>query len=218
MARDESAVVKLNLRLREGTRKSLEAAAEVSGRSLNAEILARLKASLRADEAHGGEEQAWLLAMITAVMNEISAEFGQPWWKSYAAWRLVFRSCFYLLKEYQPERRQPLHELLSGEGWQEVQRWNKSYADSERSRLEETLRRSDLRIARDVLKDEYAVRQLAEFEKEPADRAPPPNLAPSDMEKWAKEQAEEERKITVFRQVLPFLRAAWRRGRSRRRA
>lgn len=216
MADDQDTLVKLNLRLRESTREQLEAAADVSGRSLNAEILARLKDSLRADDAFGGEEQAWLLAKVTAVMNEVSAELSQPWWKSYTGWQVVFRSCYYLIKQYRPQGRKPLQDLLTEDGWQEVQRWNETYADAERSRLEEVQRRIDLRITKDALKDEYATRQFADLEKEPADRAPPPNLAPSDMEIWAGRQAEIEQKVGLFRQVLPFLRSARRRRRNRR--
>jgi hypothetical protein len=218
MAVDDTGLVKLNLRLREPTRDRLTQAARESGRSLNAEIVARIEQSLRADDAHGRDDQAWLLSQLAALMNEVSAEFNNAWWKSYTSWRLVFRCSFFLIKQHRPALRQPLDELLSTRGRKEVARWDREFAQMERALFEDEQRRVELRIAQEALKDDYAVQQLRELGEEPAERAPPPKLAPSDMEIWARRRAEDEQALIVFRQVLPILRAARHRRRNRARA
>lgn len=216
MKRDPGDFVQLKLRLREETRERLDNAAGLSGRSLNSELVARLEHSLRADESYGGGEQARLVTGLVRIMDEVSTEFGKPWWMVYAAWRLVFRACWYMFIQYKPDRAPKFSELLSSEGKVEVERWNKRYDEVEKRHLEEEGRRIALSITHKVMRDGYTAARLLELKADNSDPAPPPNLNEADMAIWRQLREDEETMATAWLQALPVLQSTRRRRRKAR--
>lgn len=215
MDREASNFVQLKLRLREGTRERLDAAAELSGRSLNSELVARLEHSLLLDAAHGGAEQARIITGLVSIMDEVSAEYGGPWWNYHSAWWLVRRACWYLILQYRPDRPN-LAELLSPRGKLTVQQWKDEYARHEKSRLEAEGHRLALAITHKVMRDPYTATRLLELEDAQLQPAPTPNLDDADKEIWLKMRNDEITMAGAWLQSLPILQAIRRRRRKLR--
>ena len=164
----------------------------------------------------GMAQQAWLLKRVVHVMNLVSEEYDQPWWRSKRSWFLVFRSCFYLIKQYKPISSAEATKTLSPAGETEIGRWNEIYKASERERLEQDYDRVGFSIATVALKDEYAAKRVAQPSAPAPDPAPLPELNRADMEVWQKDREDEEKYIEAWRQVLPTLRATRTRRRKQR--
>ena len=211
MATTEKPLIKINLRLRDELRQSLEAAGEVSRRSLNSEIVSRLEESLRADLSLAGDdegraEQAWLLRRATHLMNGVSLVYDEPWWKNYRAWYLVFRALWFLFNQYKPEKPAAFEEALTAEGRAEIERWNDGVSVNSHNPAESLRSRRELTIARRILrKDPFIEARLRELESKPSETVPDPKLRAQDMRIWKAAKAEEEAAAKALRMVLPVL-------------
>ena len=87
--RDPSQIVALQVRIREDLRAQIEAAANVSGTSMNSEIADRLATSLREDEVLGSGPTRSLMARIAGDVSLIEQRTGKGWTSDLATFEAV---------------------------------------------------------------------------------------------------------------------------------
>lgn len=102
MAKTEIEPAHLRLRFSEGLRARIERAAAASGRSMNAEILTRLQASLDADELAGGPHTARFLRLASALIETIEARTGKKWTEDAKTWAAVASMLQHVVQDSNP--------------------------------------------------------------------------------------------------------------------
>jgi hypothetical protein len=116
MARDDAAIVQLQVRLREDLRRSLEEAAKANGRSLNGEIIGRLEHTRDRQgllpevlELAFGRRMAGVLLALGYTMSLAATIAGRDptrrddWSEEYYAWRSATEAAGILLQLWQPQ-------------------------------------------------------------------------------------------------------------------